>query len=107
MLAGEGVSCWVSYWLQKGCKRTGNGLALVQVVAGAAPEVDGDGALGGGLPGKVDGVAGLSVQALGRDVERVGAIGVGGALGGSDGDDGQDGGGGETHGVRLCMGWTR
>lgn len=55
-------------------KRTSNGNTLVQVVAGTAPEVDGDGALGGGLPGKVDRLASLSVQRCSRDVERVGAV---------------------------------
>ena len=55
-------------------RRTSNGSTLVQVVAGTAPEVDGDGTLSSGLPGKVDRCAGLGVQAGSRDVERVGAV---------------------------------
>lgn len=64
-------------WFSSGqlvSRRTSNGNALVQVVAGAAPEVDGDGALSSGLPGKVDGRASLSVQARSRNVEGVGAV---------------------------------
>jgi len=57
-------------------KLTSNGSTLVKVVAGAAPEVDGDGAFGRGLPCEVDGLAGLGVQAGGGDVERVGTVGV-------------------------------
>jgi hypothetical protein len=57
-----------------GLKRTSNGNALVQVVAGTAPEVDGDWALSSGLPGKVDSLASLSVQRCSWDVEGVGAV---------------------------------
>lgn len=55
-------------------RRTSNGNTLVQVVASTASEVNGDGALSSGLPGKVDRRASLSVQAGSRDVERVGAV---------------------------------
>jgi hypothetical protein len=78
-------------------RRTSNGGALVQVIAGAAPEEDGDGALGGGLPGELDGLAGLGVQAGGGDVERVGSVGVLSEGEKGCGGDGQEGGCGETH----------
>jgi len=80
-------------------KRTSNSDTLVQGVAGTASEVDGDLALSSGLPGKVDRCASLSVQALGRNVEGVGAIGFT-TLSKSKkgrGGDGQEGGCGETH----------
>lgn len=94
--------------------RTGNSGSLVQRIAGTAPEEDGDGSIGGGLPGKLDGFAGLGVQALRRDVERVGAIGVVASLGKDKergGGDGQKGGRREKHvdrstlGVRSKEGW--
>lgn len=80
--------------------RTSNRSALVQIVASTAPEVDGDGALGSRLPGEVDGLASLSVQAGGGNVERVGAVGVSLALSEGkqrSGGDSQEGGCGETH----------
>lgn len=83
---------------------TSNGNTLVQVIAGAAPEVDGDGAIGGGLPGEVDGLAGLGVQAGGGDVERVGSVGVLSESEKRRGGDGQKGGCGETHvDGRWCL----
>lgn len=89
----------------RGRRRTSNGSALVQVVASTAPEVDGDGALGGGLPCEVDSLASLSIQAGSRDVERVGAVRFASALSESkqgSGGNGQEGGLGETHGDSEC-----
>lgn len=80
-------------------KRTSNGNTLVQVVAGTAPEVDGDGTLSSGLPGKVDRRASLGVQAGSRNVEWVGAVGLttlSESKQGSGGDS-QEGGCRETH----------
>jgi hypothetical protein len=55
-------------------ERTSNSDTLVQGVAGSTPEVDGDGALSGRLPGEIYGLAGLGVEACGGNVERVGAV---------------------------------
>jgi hypothetical protein len=79
--------------------RTSNRDTLVQGVAGSTPEVDGDGALGGRLPGEVDGLAGLGVETCGGNVERVRTVWGLSALSISKqrcGSDSQEG-GWETH----------
>lgn len=81
-------------------KRTSNRNTLVQVAAGTTPEVDGDSTLGSRLPGKVDSLASLGVQARSGNVERVGAVGIFLALSESKqgtGGDSQEDGCGETH----------
>lgn len=80
-------------------EHTSNGSTLVQVVAGTAPKVDSDGSLGGRLPGQVDSLAGLGVEALRGNVERVGSVGLASLSSGKEGggSGGQERGSSETH----------
>jgi hypothetical protein len=99
MLAASIVSKGV-LWVEGGLLMSGltsNGFALVQGIAGTAPEEDGDGTLSGGLPGEVDGLAGRGVQASCGNVEGVGSVGFLSEGEKGRGGDGQEGGSGETH----------
>ena len=73
-MPAAGLSQSKSHMISQGWKRTSNGNTLVQGVAGTTPEVDSDGTLSSRLPGEVDRLASLRVEALRRNIERVGAV---------------------------------